>query len=408
MNKLTQNLFQMSNDLSKKKTELQKLIQSMQEISQNKLKIQSEIQNAIKNKQFMIIFQKKKSLAHAFLGELKLENYKEKINSYENKSQNDFNKEIINMKEITEKINSLFDKLKTHDFDNADQKVVFNISHNAARAEFFEINKKFKRTSNLNLNIEGFDAILLKNYLYIIGGLDPTTNLYQRTTNMFDLNSLTISEMSLKPDKKADLNIERMAHTLQTVFRRYIYCMGGYNSTLKYLRQCEKYDTKLNQWFLIPSMNEYKAQLTSCCLEEKYLFIFGGNLGPSKSIKTIELLELQREFEGWKIIKFTNPVEIWPGSYNSAVLPISSHQILLFGGMQNKETLNNVFVFDKSQTAILKMTNKLPNSGASFYQRKPILFAGEIYATTAQNEFWIGKSEIADVQWEKSKIIFDE
>ena len=367
---------QMLADANKKKEEIELPLKAMKDIIEKKDDLKATLENSLRSGHYIKIYQLKDQIRSAFISQAQIESMKEKVTLYEKRYECEF-AENINEQSIKQKISKIFDKLNEVRPNKLPwQSLIFNISPKATRAEIIDILKKQRRMMELNVQIEGFDTTILKRELYVVGGIDGNK------TYLKDCLAFGIESEVYKVIKKSDIMIERIGHTVLCISKNYIYCAGGYNARFKYLNQCEKYDAYLNKWIAIPNLNEHKAQTSLCCLEERYLYSIGGSTGPTRYLKTLEVLELENEFRGWKVVEYRNTADKWQGMYCAGVVAISSYQIMIFGGMK-EEKCKECYLFDKN--TIEELSKALPQE-ASFYQRKPVVIGGKVYAPNSQNE----------------------
>jgi hypothetical protein len=86
----------------------------------------------------------------------------------------------------------------------------------------------------------------------------------------------------------------------------------------------------------------------------------------------------------WELIKVYSPglendIKYWFGS-----CPVSSTEILIFGGKKDGASSGSSYLFDTAQKQIIK-TGNLPNKD-TFYQRTFLLKNGKVYAYGYEND----------------------
>jgi len=75
---------------------------------------------------------------------------------------------------------------------------------------------------------------------------------------------------------KAPLRQVRKEHSA-VYMGGYVWVMGGYdNVNNRFLKSCEKYDYKTNTWSFFKNMNTPRCAFSSCTLNDKMIYIFGG------------------------------------------------------------------------------------------------------------------------------------
>lgn len=83
--------------------------------------------------------------------------------------------------------------------------------------------------------------------------------------------------------------------------------MGGWNNTQ--LNFCEYYDIKKDAWTEFASLNNQISDLSATVLNNKYIYVFGGNKG--EKVDSIEQYDISEIAANWIIIncKLNQPMD---------------------------------------------------------------------------------------------------
>uniref|UniRef100_A0A8C5GQ60 Kelch-like protein 10 n=1 Tax=Gouania willdenowi TaxID=441366 RepID=A0A8C5GQ60_GOUWI len=112
-----------------------------------------------------------------------------------------------------------------------------------------------------------YSTVFLGRHLYIVGGGIRMTDPYNIMWS-FNLVTHTWQEMSPMQESRRCVSV--------TVLKGNIYAMGGYrNDDGTSLRTAERYQSNINQWTFIASMNEERVNASCTTLNNK-IYICGG------------------------------------------------------------------------------------------------------------------------------------
>lgn len=119
-------------------------------------------------------------------------------------------------------------------------------------------------------------------------------------------------------------------------------------------------------------------------LAERYIYVLGGYEPSVTDIERLDILGGNNQPAFWELIKvysssFENDIKYWFGS-----CPISSTEILVFGGKKDGASSNSSYIFDTQSKQITK-TGNLPSKD-TFYQRTFLLKQGKVYAYGYEND----------------------
>ena len=208
--------------------------------------------------------------------------------------------------------------------------------------------KKHKYTYFLN----GCRSILVKDLLYILGGVDKEKN----TTKMAYVYYLKTNELKLMPEMLKP-------HAYHSVgfldYYKSIIVLGGENSS-----SCEIYDLHIGLWRPLPDLNIPRAH---CNLYlDKFahaIYTFFGVVGDITEkhnyIDVIEVLELKRLALGWSKLDYENKAEMdFKSGYNK-ILPLSPEMILIYGATNMRDFVKKAAVYLLPKFEIVKIDNKI-------------------------------------------------
>ena len=211
----------------------------------------------------------------------------------------------------------------------------------------FEKNKH-KYTYFLN----GCRSVLVKDMLYILGGVDKEKN----TTKMAYVYYLKTNELKVMPEMLKP----HAYHSVEFLdYYKSIIVLGGENSV-----SCELYDLNTGLWRSLPDMNIPRAH---CNLYlDKFthaVYTFFGVVGDITEkhnyTDVIEVLELKRLALGWSKIDYNNKAEMdFKSGYNK-ILPLSEEMILIYGATNMRDFVKKAAVYLIPKFEIVKIDNNI-------------------------------------------------
>ena len=156
---------------------------------------------------------------------------------------------------------------------------------------------------------------------------------------------------------------------------RYIYLIGGTRDNEGMIADCEYFDTKLNRWHEMPSLNEPRSNPGVLISNDKqYMYVFWGfinvNSYSSKTMGTIERIELANISKGWEFVEVSRDSEaniasfvIYPlrnlyqlrNEYNVDEL---DDKYLFVGGWKPYQNLKDLQIFDLKEMKFEALINE--------------------------------------------------
>ena len=211
-----------------------------------------------------------------------------------------------------------------------------------------EFKKKHKYMTFLN----GCRYVLIKDMLYIFGGVDKENN----PTTIAYVYYIKTNELKLMPEMPKPHSY----HSVEYLdFYKSIIVLGGENSAT-----CEIYDLNTGNWKELPDMNIPRAH---CNLYlDKFthvLYAFFGIVGDitdkNNYTDVIECLELKRLSLGWSVIDYENKAEMDFKSGFNKILPISSEMILIYGATNTRDFIKKAAIYLIPKFEIVKIDKRI-------------------------------------------------
>ena len=215
---------------------------------------------------------------------------------------------------------------------------------------------KFDKNKHKYLNfLNGCRSVLIKDRLYIFGGVDKENN----TTNVAWV--YYIKENELKP--MPDMLHPHAYHGVEFLdYYKSIIVIGGENCTF-----CELYDMKTGQWRDLPEMKIPRAH---CILYldkiTHKLYAFFGILGKiaernNNYSDALECLEFRKLALGWNKIEYNNRAEISFRTGINQILPLNPEMLLVYGGSSMREFIKKAAVYVLPKNEMVKIDNRMFN-----------------------------------------------
>ena len=208
--------------------------------------------------------------------------------------------------------------------------------------------KKHKYLCFLN----GCRTVLIKELLYIFGGVDQENN----TTKIAYVYYIKTNELKVMPEMLKP----HAYHAVEFLdFYKSIIVVGGENSN-----SCEVYDLNTGLWRELPNMNMPRAQC-SLYLDKfsNIIYAFFGVVGDitekNNYTDIIEFIELKRIALGWTVIDYENKAEMDFKSGYTKILPLSNEMILIYGATNMRDFVKKAAVYLIPKMEIVKIDNKI-------------------------------------------------
>ena len=206
---------------------------------------------------------------------------------------------------------------------------------------------KFDKAKHKYLNfLNGCRSVLIKDRLYIFGGVDKENNV----TNVAWV--YYIKENELKP--MHDMLNPHAYHGVQFLdYYKSIVVVGGENCS-----SCELYDMKTGQWRNLPNLGIPRANCTLYLDKMTHrLYAFFGILG--------KIAERNNNYsdalEWWCRVDYNNRAEISFRTGINQILPLNPEMLLVYGGSSMREFIKKAAIFVLSRLEMIKIDNRTFN-----------------------------------------------
>ena len=217
-------------------------------------------------------------------------------------------------------------------------------------------NVKFEKNKHKYLNfLNGSRSVLIKDRLYIFGGVDKENN----TTKVAWVYYIKENELKPMPDM---LN-PHAYHGVQFLdYYKSIVVIGGENCT-----SCELYDMKSGQWRNLPEMKIPRAHCILYLDKMSHkLYAFFGILGKiseknNNYSDALECLEFRKLALGWHKVEYNNRAEISFRTGINQIFPLNPEMLLVYGGSSMREFIKKAAIFVLPRQEMVKIDNRMFN-----------------------------------------------
>ncbi|CDW76656.1 kelch motif family protein [Stylonychia lemnae] len=164
-------------------------------------------------------------------------------------------------------------------------------------------------------------------------------------------------DTNMNMSEKAPMKQGRFSIAIALMFDKFIFAIGGATgkgSKAQASDQVEMYDTSINVWYPVGSLNKARSCTSACILSHRYVYVFPGL--QTTSWNTIEFIDIGHSIDPkeikkakWNLVTISNSDFNNTFSYGS--IPLNSTEILIFGGSKM-----NSFILDSA--IILKLLSQ--------------------------------------------------
>ena len=281
---------------------------------------------------------------------------REYLNNYSDKNkilleQMNFTTEIINPKIISD-YNLLLSEI-SYNYHQSYKKYLLSYVENSTIISLFDIssnkflNKDIKDIiketiidESISIVFDDFDL------LFITGGNDNKKNT---PSNLF----ICVRWSSMKIEINDKIPLKRYYHS-SIIFDNKLYIIGGLNENKNLINECHSYNLIKKKWEKIPNLKQPRIKPTLCIYNNNYLFVIKGKDNNS-CLDNIEFLNIKNISEGWILFKPKDPGLSWINCDTSCAITIDKNKILIFGGRDFNNELNQFsFILDIENQIIYK------------------------------------------------------
>ena len=203
--------------------------------------------------------------------------------------------------------------------------------------------------------LTGCRYVLIKDKLYILGGVDKENNI----TKVAWVYNIKENELKLMPEM-----IHPHAYHAVEFFEFYksIIVVGGQNCT-----SCELFDMKTGQWRDLPDLKIPRAHPVLYLDKITHiLYAFFGILGKiseknNNFCDALECLEFKKLALGWQRVEFNNRTDISFRTGINQILPLNPEMLLVYGGSCMREFVKKAAVYVLPKQEMVKIDNRMFN-----------------------------------------------
>ncbi len=238
---------------------------------------------------------------------------------------------------------------------NCKQLLLYNVHTLRLKSFRNPLHKRYKLVSSARVGTT----------IYVSGGQGrkgPPLKLTESLQFSEDLTSISHASLS-------DMSNARAIHTLLAITHSTIIAIGG-NGRSSPISSCETYDISKDEWIARPAMNKSSVLPAACCLDQKWVYVFGSLNSPDGKAITIERWMLGGE-DKWEKVKCRNSPKEWDSRCNGVV--VEKDEVL----MLNSDGVGYAYMVEKNEFA--KRGKSGEKSGRCFQETAPVLWNGEAY-----------------------------
>ena len=254
-----------------------------------------------------------------------------------------------NLEQFEEEFDGDIDKVKpipgTNEMQCYDKK---------SRGIIKKIVKFDRKTHKYNYFLNGCRTLLIKDKLYIIGGVDKENQITKMAyTYYIKTNELKMMPEMIKP---------HAYHSVEFLdFYKSILVIGGEN-----ISTCELYDMNTGFWRELPEMKIPRAHCGIYLDKMNHaIYSFFGIIGniteKNNYTDVLECLELRKIALGWYKIDYNNKAEMNFKSGFNKILPLTPEMVLIYGATNMRDFAKKSAVYLIQKQEMIKIDNKIFN-----------------------------------------------
>ena len=254
-----------------------------------------------------------------------------------------------NLEQFEEEFNGDIDKVKpisgTNEMQCYDKK---------SRGIIKKIVKFDRKSHKYTYFLNGCRTLLIKDKLYIIGGVDKENNITKMAyTYYINTNELKVMPEMIKP---------HAYHSVEYLdFYKSIIVIGGEN-----ISACELYDMNTGFWRELPEMKIPRAHCGIYLDKINHaIYSFFGVIGniteKNNYTDVLECLELRKIALGWYKIDYNNKAEMNFKSGFNKILPLTPEMVLIYGATNMRDFAKKSAVYLIQKQEMIKIDNKIFN-----------------------------------------------
>ena len=202
--------------------------------------------------------------------------------------------------------------------------------------------------------LNGCRTLLIKDRLYIIGGVDKENQL----TKAAYVYYIKTNELKAMPDMLKP----HAYHSVDFLdYYKSIVVVGGEN-----ISSCELYDMNTGEWRDLPEMKIPRAHCGIYLDKMNHaIYSFFGIIGnitdKNNYTDVLECLELRKMALGWYKIDYNNKAEMNFKSGINKILPLTPEMVLIYGATNMRDFARKSAVYSIPKQEMMKIDNKIFN-----------------------------------------------
>lgn len=167
--------------------------------------------------------------------------------------------------------------------------------------------------------------------LFVVGGYRQLTECHELVINRSTAFSASQYRGVLCREARSKCRFERLHHSICAIDSKSFIVTGSLQE--ESCDKCEVYNVEQDKWTIFPAMNKGKQSHSSCCFNQRYVYVFGAYMNGYLR-NTVECLDVKLASESfgerWRTIEVAVPV--FAPRYKSSVFQISRKELCIVGG----------------------------------------------------------------------------
>ena len=285
--------------------------------------------------------------------------------------ENIMKKESSNIQSNLNISNGKIDEISENSDYQDNLNIIYNIEIKSTNLILFD--KKNKKLSKEQVDLNdcifkkfwSYHSILnYKGIFYISGGYSTSKMFYKYNKTQKNFTKLENMLSGHSYHRLIGIN-------------NFIFAISGFKN-----KNVEKYNIETNQWSLLPSLNHSRSWPSCVCLDDKYIFLFGGLCDSIDSSlnNQVEKLDINKNNSDnkWGILNINSDIKL---PFYSGVVKVNNDELFLLGGKfdAKESNIDEFYNFSLKDNSINKIEDiKLPNNDE---------FNGCLFIELGENKF---------------------
>ena len=285
--------------------------------------------------------------------------------------ENIMKKESSNIQSNLNISNGKIDEISENSDYQDNLNIIYNIEIKSTNLILFD--KKNKKLSKEQVNLNdcifkkfwSYHSILnYKGIFYISGGYSTSKMFYKYNKTQKNFTKLENMPSGHSYHRLIGIN-------------NFVLAISGFKN-----KSVEKYNIETNQWSLLPSLKHSRSWPSCVCLDDKYIFLFGGLCDSIDSSlnNQVEKLDINKNNSDnkWEILNINSDIKL---PFYSGVVKVNNDELFLLGGKfdAKESNIDEFYNFSLKDNSIKKIEDiKLPNNDE---------FNGCLFIELGENKF---------------------